>query len=85
MDKPNVIRLATSQRDPQKRACVACRHVVRHKYVGPDCGATGRDIMFERADHFGVCGTEGKLWERTPPRIGLIGWVKRLLWGDSHA
>ncbi len=30
---------------------------------------------------YGTCGPKGALWEKRQ-RIGLIRWVKRLLYGD---
>jgi hypothetical protein len=31
-----------------------------------------------------ACGRPGKLWEPKPPRLGLFGWIKRLLLGDRR-
>lgn len=29
-----------------------------------------------------LCGPEGHAWEPRPRRLGLIPWLRRLLWGD---
>lgn len=77
----NVVHLKTSNGTPAKRACGTCKHVRGSNEVAR-CTASGRSIFFERQDPVGACGTEGKLWEKKV-RIGLVGWVKRLLFGDA--
>ena len=76
----NVVRIATSNSNPVKRACGTCKHVVRPQSILPDCSATGRHIMTER--HGGhVCGPEGKLWEPVPHPIPILIRFKRWLIG----
>lgn len=65
----NVIRLATSNQSPAKRACSTCRHrewdslIALHR-----CGALGFQCRHERADERGQCGSSGLMWEPIPPR-----------------
>lgn len=75
-----VVRLATSNSSPQKRACSTCRHGPRS--ISQECLALGRSIYFERQDEESACGLEGNLWEPRPRRIGLVGYIKRLIFGD---
>jgi len=75
------IRLVHDGRRPA-RACSTCRHVFRSNTVDVTCGATGWAIHVER-DSDGPCGRDGLMWEPRPPRVGLVGWFRRLLWGDA--
>jgi hypothetical protein len=77
------IDLATSQAEPQKRACSECRHIYRAK-ISSDavCGATGRDLIFERMSDVAACGRRGHLWQPRPPRLGFFAWLRVLFFGE---
>ena len=81
----NVIRIATSNDAPVKRACGTCRHVTKPGTAYQRCKATGFSCHIARTAT-GPCGFNGLLWEPVPPpppRIGFVGWIKRLLFGDA--
>jgi hypothetical protein len=62
----SVVKLATSQSQPQKRACSTCQHREYDK-----CGATGFYLTIERGYPTGkgvACGHDGALWELAPPK-----------------
>lgn len=63
----SVIKLATSQTNPQKRACSTCLHVRMAYSDYARCGASGYFIKTERL-HGVICGPDGKMWEPKPPR-----------------
>ena len=64
----SVVKLASSNLHPSKRACGSCRHY-GYDRLSPGlsrCLATGRYISHERADQSGICGRGGNLWEAKP-------------------
>ena len=78
----DVLKLASSQRHPQTRACSTCRHRQWALIDSPTCGATGAYCRIERSFK-GPCGMDGVLWE-PKVRVGLLGHIKRFLVGDSQ-
>jgi hypothetical protein len=80
----NVVRLAHTQRDPQTRACNTCRHAPTHFSGFTRCKATGNYVDVERMSGGYACGMEGRLWEPIPPRLGLFGWIRVLLFGEKR-
>ena len=65
------------------RACGSCRYAPKKVDANARCTATANFIDLERIYEINACGISGKLWEPQPPRIGLVGHVKRLIWGDA--
>ena len=80
----NIIALNPDRRTPYQgadvRACGTCAHGVPASRISSRCNATGEVIAYERSNGR-ACGPKGALWEKRQ-RIGLIRWVKRLLYGD---
>jgi hypothetical protein len=77
----NVVRIASSQRDPQTRACNTCRHRPRIFASLAICKATGGYVDFERAYDQKACGPSGRLWEPMPPPVPVLTRFKRWLIG----
>jgi hypothetical protein len=63
------------------RACGTCKHYDR------DDSAFFSKCRFyscfaqQARLHQKLCGVTGKNWEPRPPRVGLLKWARRLLWG----
>lgn len=83
----NVIKLASTRREPVSRGCSTCRHAPRNPHVPfARCGATGNYIENERFYNSYACGQEGRLWEAQPPkppRLGILGTLRLWLLGDK--
>jgi len=73
-------RTPLQKADQPARACSTCMHGVSRVKTSSRCSATGEYIAFERLDGR-ACGYKGALWEPRQ-RLGLIRWVKRLIFGD---
>lgn len=68
-----------------KHACSTCLHRPKTMDVWARCQATNNYIEDERMMSAGACGIGGRLWEPIPPkppRLGLIRWLWRLLFGE---
>lgn len=77
-----VIRLATTNETPVKRACGTCRHREGRHGIGQECGALGDFASVARSPGR-TCGPEGSLWEPSsppPPRRSLRRWLYETLW-----
>lgn len=77
MSPNNIVRLATSRERPVVKACGSCRW---DGGAYDSCKATRRYSGDERRNPDGACGPPGKLWER---RIGLFGWLRVFLFGET--
>lgn len=64
-------------------ACMTCAFRSPKKTYFYDwyCHKYGMGAGSSRARE-SLCGPEGRSWEPRPPRLGLIPWLRRLLWGD---
>jgi hypothetical protein len=71
-------RTAQSARGTFGSACMTCAF----REVSGQCGYFNLSQGFSRMRPE-LCGPEGRAWEPRPPRLGLIPWARRLLWGDS--
>lgn len=77
-------KMASEDIAPYKaRACGTCRHRPRRFTGFTHCKATGEFIDIERR-YNGACGRDGKLWEPLPPRLGIFGWLKRIVFGGPR-
>lgn len=79
----SVVKLATSNSSPQKRACSTCRHKPRVAGAFARCGATNQYLDIERLSTLSACGQTGELWEPRPPRKGLIPTIRIWLFGET--
>lgn len=74
-----VVRLASSRERPIVRACGTCQHL-KSGWID-QCRATGSHVSTERLYSNSACGVAGKLWEARV-RLGLVGHIRRALFGD---
>ena len=72
-------RAAQSARGTFGPACMTCAFSKSNGYCGYFSHSTGLCRSDQR-----LCGSEGKCREPRPPRLGLIPWFRRLLWGDTR-
>lgn len=82
------IHLIHSQHRPRVHACGTCLHRRRDK-----CDANGFYITISRSyEH--LCGPKGRQWEAMPPsppklpkgpRVGLVPWLREILFGSQRA
>lgn len=77
------IHVITRNSAPQKRSCATCRYRPKTINTYTHCSATGEYVYAERRNGL-ACGPEGHLWDPPPPRLGVVGQIKRLLWGDDR-
>lgn len=76
----DIIKGAQAARGTFGPACMTCAF----GQIGGNCGYFSYSQGLCRSDTR-LCGPEGRVWEPKPPRLGLIPWVRRLLWGDAPA
>lgn len=76
------VRLITSQPKPVK-ACSTCRHR-RKEWMPPGvhCDAVDQPAGVARI-LASSCGPDGRFWEARSPEIGVVGRLRRWLFGES--
>jgi hypothetical protein len=74
-----VVKLASSRDRPAVKACSTCAHVQGRHAVFQQCKALGTYCSSARISD---C-ENGEFWEPQPKKIGLVGHIKRLIFGEQ--